>query len=75
MIYLIQMTGEIEVHEPPHIHNAGHVSEQYVGILPKRVYSLQKKIHCKWNEWMCSKVIHDFCSSQPVFQSREACRV
>lgn len=31
VIYLIQMTGEIEVHEPLHSHNTGHVSEQCRG--------------------------------------------
>lgn len=31
LIYLIRMTGEIEVHEPLHSYNTGHVSEQYVG--------------------------------------------
>lgn len=44
MIYLIQMTGEIEVHEPLHSYNAGHVSEQYVGIQQKIVYSNKKSI-------------------------------
>lgn len=44
LIYLIQMTREIEVHEPLHSYNAGHVSEQYVGILQKIVYSNKKSI-------------------------------
>lgn len=43
LIYLIQMTREIEVHEPLHSHNAGHVSEQYVGIRQKIVFSNKKK--------------------------------
>lgn len=57
LIYLIQMTREIEVHEPLHSYNTGHVSEQYVGILQKIVYSNKKKNYCKWNELMFSKVI------------------
>lgn len=44
LIYLIQMTREIEVHEPLHSHNAGHVSEQYVGFLQKIVYSNKEAI-------------------------------
>lgn len=44
LIYLIQMTGEIEVHEPLHSYNTGHVSEQYAGILQKIVYSNKKSI-------------------------------
>lgn len=44
LIYLIQMTREIEVHEPLHSYNTGHVSEQYVGILQKIVYSNKKSI-------------------------------
>lgn len=44
MIYLIQMTGEIEVHEPLHSYNTGHVSEQYMGILQKIVFSNKKSI-------------------------------
>lgn len=44
LIYLIQMTREIEVHEPLHSYNTRHVSEQYVGILQKIVYSNKKSI-------------------------------
>lgn len=37
------MTREIEVHEPLHSYNTGHVSEQYVGFLQKIAYSNNKK--------------------------------
>lgn len=52
LIYLIQMAREIEVHEPLHSYNTGHVSEQCIRIPPKIVYSNKKKIYFKWNELM-----------------------
>lgn len=47
LIYLIQMAREIEVHEPLHSYNTGHVSEQCIRIPPKIVYSNKKKIYFK----------------------------
>lgn len=45
LIYLIQMTGEIEVHEPLHSYNAEHVSEQYLRTVQKIVYSDNKDFY------------------------------
>lgn len=39
LIPLILMAMEIEVHEPLHSHNTRHMSEQYLGIQQKMVYS------------------------------------
>lgn len=45
LTYLIQMTGEIEVHEPLHSYNAEHVSEQYLRAVQKIVYSNNKDFY------------------------------
>lgn len=45
LTYLIQMTGEIEVHEPLHSYNAEHVSEQYLRTMQKMVYSNNKDFY------------------------------